>query len=342
MDPGFGTAFTDHMATARWDEQRGWHDAAIVPYAAEPMDPATSGLHYGQVVFEGLKAFRQPDGTAALFRPDYHARRLGRSAGRLAMPLPPPALVVSLLESLVRADHAWLPDQPGHSLYLRPLLYATEPALGLRPASSYRMMVIAFACSPMLGTDPVSVWICDDQVRAAPGGTGDIKAAGNYAAGLAAHARATAEGCQQAVWLDAVERRWVEEMGTMNLFFGWRSGRLTTPPLGGTILAGATRDSLLALARDAGYHVAEEPLSVHRWQAACLDGSLAETFACGTAATVVPIGAVRSAAADWTIGDGGTGPVTAALRDRLLDVQFGRAADPHGWRHPVSAAELVP
>jgi branched-chain amino acid aminotransferase len=337
-DPGFGRVFTDHMASARWSEDRGWHDTRVVPYGPVAVDPAMSGLHYGQVVFEGLKAFRQPDGSAALFRPDFHARRLRRSARRLAIPEPPELLLIAALEAVVREDLGWLPQEPGHSLYLRPLLFASEAALGLRPAREYQLLVIAFVCSPMLGDAPLAVWLDHEYARAAPGGTGEAKSAGNYAAAMPAQARALAEGCQQVVWVDAIDRRWVEEMGAMNLFFvraGGTGTRLSTPPLSGTILAGATRDTLLTLGREAGLAVAEERLSIDQWRTGCADGSITEVFACGTATAVAPIGAVRTRTDGWTVGDGALGPVTRGLRERLFAAQYGQVPDVQGWLHPV-------
>jgi branched-chain amino acid aminotransferase len=336
--PGFGQAFSPHMFTAHWHADRGWHDEALVPYGPLSLDPATSGLHYGQVIFEGLKAFRQPDGSVALFRPDYNARRMRHSARRLAMPEIPDGLFLGALRALVDADRASVPDGYAHSLYLRPLLFAAEAQLGVRPPAEFRFLVLAFAAGPMLGADPIRVWVGPDCVRAFPGGTGDAKTAANYA--TLNHARATAveRGCDQVVWVDSVERRWLEEMGTMNLFVVLREdGRphLVTPPLTGTILAGATRDSLLLLARDNGIEATERPISVDEWHAAAAAGNLAESFACGTAAVVLPIGAVRTPAGSFTVGDGATGPVTTLLRESLLAVQHGQAPDKHGWLVPV-------
>jgi branched-chain amino acid aminotransferase len=330
---GFGQAFTPHMFVATW--RSGWRDAGLVPYGPLALDPATSGLHYGQVVFEGLKAFRQPDGSVALFRPAYNARRMRHSAGRLMMPEVPEEMFLGALQALVDADREWVPAGHAHSLYLRPLLFASEPHLGLRPVTEFRFLVLAFASAPMFGADPITVWVAPDCVRAFPGGTGDIKIAGNYATGMMSLATAAAAGCDQVVWVDSVERRWLEEMGTMNLFLVLRDEGLVTPPLSGTILAGATRDSLLRLARDNGIAVSERPVSVDEWRSAAADGSLAESFACGTAAVVVPIGAVRTPAGSFAVGDGTSGPVTTLLRDSLLAVQHGRAPDPHGWLVPV-------
>lgn len=339
-NPSFGQAFAPHMFTARWQPDEGWHERELVPYGPLPMDPATAGLHYGQVIFEGLKAFRQPDGSVALFRADYHARRMRHSASRLVMPEVPRELFLGALQTLVCADSDTVPAEFAHSLYLRPLMFASEPQLGLRPSTEYRFVVLAFPTSPMLGADPISVWVGPDCVRAFPDGIGDVKAAGNYAIGMRAQATAAAAGCDQVVWVDAVERRWIEEMGTMNLFLVLRDDggpRLVTPPLTGTILAGATRDSVLQLARDAGFATEERRISVDEWRSAAAGGPLAEAFACGTAAVMVPIGSVRTPDTEFQVGDGATGPVTRQLRNALLAVQHGRAPDPHGWLAPVPA-----
>ncbi|WP_331766928.1 branched-chain amino acid aminotransferase [Embleya sp. NBC_00896] len=339
--PGFGRSFTDHMVTIKWTAEHGWHDAEVRPYASIPLDPANMTLHYGQSIFEGLKAYRRPDGTVALFRPDANAARFRRSAARLAMPELPVELFVEACARLVRQDLAWVPQGGETSLYLRPFMFATEVALGVRPASEYLFVVIASPAGPYFtgGVEPVSVWLSQEYVRAAPGGTGEAKCAGNYAASLSAQAEAARHGCDQVVWLDATERRWVEEMGGMNLFFVWGSGddaTLVTPELTGTLLPGITRDSLLRLAGDLGHRTEERRVSVAEWRANAADGTLSEVFACGTAAVVTPVGEVRSAQGDWTVSGGSTGKVTMRLREALLDIQTGRAADPYGWVHTVA------
>lgn len=338
-DPGFGRYFTDHMVTARWSAGRGWHDAALRPYTPFEMDPATMVLHYGQSIFEGLKAYQQADGAIATFRPLMNARRFNRSAARMAMPSLPEQFFLEALEALVRQDHEWVPSGPDQSLYLRPFMFATEIGFGVRPASEYLFALTASPAGAYFprGVKPVSVWLSEDYTRAAPGGTGEAKCAGNYAASLIAQAQAAAEGCDQVVWLDAVTHRWVEEMGGMNLFFVYGSGRsatLMTPALTGTLLPGITRDSLLTLAQDLGHAVEEGRISIDEWQAGNLDGSISEVFACGTAAVITPIGTVKHAGGEWAVGDGEPGPVTLQLRQALLDIQHGTAADPHGWMHP--------
>ncbi len=341
QEPGFGRYFTDHMVTIRWSRGRGWYDAQLRPYAPLEMDPATMTFHYGQAIFEGLKAYAQPDGSVAMFRPEANAGRFQRSARRLAMAELPEELFLEACEVLVRQDVGWLPRGDGESLYLRPFMIATEVGLGVRPASDYLFLLIASPAGAYFprGVQPVTVWLSEDFVRAAPGGTGEAKCAGNYAASLIAQAQAAEKGCDQVVWLDANEHRWVEEMGGMNLCFVYGSGpdaRVLTPELSGSLLPGVTRDSLLTLSRDLGYRAEEGRISVEQWRDGNADGSLTEVFACGTAAVITPVGQVKSAHGEWTVGDGGTGPVTARLRQALLDIQHGAAPDTHGWMHPVS------
>ncbi|HVQ17728.1 MAG TPA: branched-chain amino acid aminotransferase [Actinomycetes bacterium] len=335
-DPGFGRFFTDHMVTIQWTEGRGWHDAQLVPYGPLELDPATMALHYGQEIFEGLKAYSRADGSVATFRPTMNARRFQRSADRLAMPQIPEELFVEALTVLVQQDRQWVPSDPEMSLYLRPFMFASEVGLGVKPANSYLFLLIASPAGAYFpgGVKPVSVWLSTEFVRAAPGGTGEAKCAGNYAASLVAQAQAAAQGCDQVVWLDAVEHRWVEEMGGMNLYFVMGEGadaRLVTPLLTGALLPGVTRDSLLAVASDLGIAAGEERISVEQWRAGNLDGSISEVFACGTAAVITPVGHVKSAQGSWAVGDGSSGPVTLRLRQHLLDLQHGRIPDGHGW-----------
>lgn len=341
--PAFGEAFTANMVTAGWTADDGWHPPRLRPYGPLPMDPGMVGLHYGQAVFEGLKAHRLVDGSVAVFRLDSHARRFQRSAHRLAMPEPPVELFRAAVEELVRADRSTLPDDPAVSLYLRPILFASEPSLALRPAREYQLVVMAFVTGGFFGDSPppLSVMVSRSYSRAAPGGTGSSKSAGNYAAAYLAQREAEEAGCQQVVWLDAAERRWVEELGATNIFFVRGRGpdaRVATPSLTGTLLPGITRDSLLTLAADLGHPTSEERVSLAQWRAESTTGEISESFACGTAAVVTPIGRVRDTAAeggDWTIGGGAAGPVTLALRDALIDVQHGRSPDRHGWLHSV-------
>jgi len=340
-DPGFGRVHTDHMVSIRWSAEAGWHDARLTAYEPLVLDPSAMVLHYGQAIFEGLKAYRQPDGGVAIFRPEENARRFNRSAARLAMPELPEELFLEAVDTLVQADVAWVPDAEGQSLYLRPFMVATEAQVGMRPAHEYLFLLIAFPVQPFFSGEvkPVTVWLSDEYVRAAVGGTGEAKCAGNYAGSLLAQRQAAEKGCDQVVWLDAVERRWVEEMGGMNLFFVLRDGdrtKLLTPALTGTLLPGIVRDSLLQLAPELGLEVEEGRISVDEWRKGCEDGTLVEVFACGTAAVIAPVGHVKSRNGEWTVGDGGSGEVTLALRKALLDLQYGRAEDPHGWMRRVA------
>ncbi|CAM5539212.1 MULTISPECIES: branched-chain amino acid aminotransferase [Streptomyces] len=334
--PGFGRYFTDHMVTIKWTEGRGWHDAQLVPYAPLSMDPANMTLHYAQTIFEGLKAYRQPDGTVATFRPDANARRFQASARRLGMPELPVETFIEACDALVRQDKNWVPASGEESLYLRPFMIASEVGLGVRPANEYLFIVIASPAGAYFtgGVKPVSVWLSQEYVRAVRGGTGAAKTGGNYAASLVAQAQAAQHGCDQVVWLDAIERRWIEEMGGMNLYFVY-GNKIVTPELSGSLLPGITRDSLLKIATDLGYEAAEGRISVEDWKAATEDGSLTEVFACGTAAVITPVGSVKSEAASWTVGDGKPGEVTMKLRKALLDLQTGATPDSHGWMHPL-------
>lgn len=342
QDPGFGKLFTDHMVVIRYDGDpanggKGFHDPKIVARGPIPLDPATSVLHYAQEIFEGMKAYRLEDGTTALFRPDANARRFQESAQRLAMPEMPQDLFIESVRRLVDIDRDWIPQVDGGSLYLRPFMFASEVFLGVRPAQQYLFIVIASPVGPYFkgGAAPVTIWVSEEYTRAAIGGTGAAKCGGNYAASLVAQREAIAENCDQVVFLDAVERRWVEELGGMNLFFVFNDGRLITPPLNGTILPGITRDSIMQLARDEGLTVSEEPYAIDQWEADAKSGRLTETMACGTAAVVTPVGTVKSRTGSFTIGGSQTGAVTAKLRSRLVEIQRGAAPDPHGWMMQV-------
>ncbi|WP_406292837.1 branched-chain amino acid aminotransferase [Embleya sp. NBC_00888] len=341
--PAFGHVFTEHMVSMSWSRELGWNKPELVPYGPLELDPATVGLHYGQVVFEGLKAFRTDDDRIFVFRPEAHARRFRRSAQRLMIPEFPDELFVRAVDALVYEDRAWIPDDPNVSLYLRPILFASEAALALRPAHEYRFLLMAFVTEGFFGQvpRPLTVWATTEYSRAATGGTGESKCAGNYAGTYLAQEQAAREGCDQVVWLDSVERRWVEELGGMNLFFVHGRGdraRLTTPPLTGTLLPGVTRDALLVLAADLGLAVTEEPITLDQWRRGCLDGEISEAFACGTAAGISSIGTVRTASGSWNVGDGAEGAVTAQLSRLLLGIRRGELPDPHHWMHPVGPA----
>ncbi|WP_435613372.1 branched-chain amino acid aminotransferase [Streptomyces sp. bgisy159] len=338
-DASFGTAFTEHMVTLRWTRQEGWHDGRVEPYATLALDPATVGLHYGQAVFEGLKAYRTADGRTAVFRPHAHAERFRRSAARLLMPELPEETFVRAVEELVTADEAWVPGEPHRSLYLRPLMFASETGLALRPADEFRFLLIAFVTEGFFGEPrPITVWVSEDHTRAAPGGTGAAKYAGNYAASYAAQAQAGEHGCDQVVWLDSQERRWVEELGGMNVFFVERDGparKLVTPPLSGTILPGVTRDTLLRAAPGLGLDVEERRIAVDEWREGCRSGRISEVFACGTAAQVTSVGTVRTARDEFSVGDGRPGLVAGMLSDLLSGIERGLAPDPQKWMHYV-------
>ncbi|MER5464309.1 branched-chain amino acid aminotransferase [Streptomyces sp. NPDC002668] len=336
-NPGFGRHFTDHMVTIKWTEGRGWHDAQLVPYAPLSIDPANMTLHYAQEIFEGLKAYRRPDGSVVTFRPEANAERFQRSAARLAMPELPVQTFIEACDALVQQDKAWVPAHGGESsLYLRPFMIATEVGLGVRPANEYLFIVIASPAGAYFpgGVKPVSIWLSEDRVRAVPGGMGDAKTGGNYAASLLAQAEAAGKGCDQVAYLDAVEHKWVEELGGMNLFFVY-DDRIVTPELTGSLLAGITRDSLLQLAKDLGYKSEEGRVSIDQWKRDTENGTLTEVFACGTAAVITPVGMVKSASGEWKQSGGQPGEVTLRLREALLDIQTGKAEDVHGWTHQL-------
>ncbi|MEJ5928911.1 branched-chain amino acid aminotransferase [Corynebacterium sp. H128] len=343
-NPGFGKTFTDHMVTIDWNESEGWHNAAVLPYGSLPMDPATTVFHYGQAIFEGLKAYRQPNGEIATFRPEANAKRMQDSARRLAMPELPVADFLEAIRLLVDADQAWVPAAGGEeALYLRPFMISTEVSLGVHPAGAYKFIVIASPAGAYFsgGIKPVSVWLCEDYVRAAPGGTGAAKFAGNYAASLLAQAQAQEKGCDQVVWLDAIEHSYIEEMGGMNLGFIYRDGEevtLVTPQLSGSLLPGITRDSLLQVAQDLGMRTEEKLISTEEWRADATSGAMSEAFACGTAAVITPVGTVRSTSGDFTVNNAETGELTMKLRETLTGIQRGTVEDRHGWLHTLVTA----
>ena len=333
VDPGFGRVFTDHMVTIRYSDAKGWHDAKVGPRAPLTLDPATAVLHYAQEIFEGLKAYRLADGSMALFRPEQNARRFQRSAKRLAMPELPEEMFLQACRQLVQVDKDWFPPVDGGSIYLRPFMIASEVFLGVKPSAEYLFMVIASSAGNYFksGAPAISIWVSEQYTRAARGGTGAAKCGGNYAASLVAQSEAIRQGCDQVVFLDAAEHRWVEELGGMNLFFLFDDGSLLTPPTDGTILEGITRDSVLTLARAQGLNVREERYAMDQWRADAESGRLVEVFACGTAAVVTPVGTVKSTQGAFTIGAGGAGQMTQQIRTKLVDIQRGAAADTHGW-----------
>jgi branched-chain amino acid aminotransferase len=336
-DPGFGRYFTDHMVTIRWSAEQGWRDAAVVPYGPLSFDPASMVLHYGQEIFEGLKAYRQPDGSVASFRPEANAARFRGSAARLAMAELPEELFIASIAELLAVDHAWVPAAGGEdSLYLRPFMLATEVGLGVRPSAEYLYALIASPAGPYFSGDlkPVDVWLSTEYTRSALGGTGTAKCGGNYAASLLPQAQGAAHGCAQVAYLDAEERTWIDEMGSNNLFFVFGSGdhtEVVTPSLTGSILAGITRDSVLVLAKELGCQVTERRISGQEWLEGAADGRITEVFGCGTAAVITPIGGVKHTGGEVRIGDGEPGGITARLRTLLTSIQRGAAPDTHSW-----------
>jgi branched-chain amino acid aminotransferase len=332
-DPGFGKTFTDHMVTIRYSEGKGWHDAKVTARVPLSFDPASAVLHYAQEIFEGLKAYRLDDGAMALFRPDANARRFNTSAQRLAMPELPEEVFIESCKKLIDIDRDWFPSVEGGTLYLRPFMIATEAFLGVRPAHEFLFVVIAAATGNYFksGAPAVSLWVSENYTRAARGGTGAAKCGGNYASSLVPTAEAMAKGHDQVVFLDAVESRWIEELGGMNVFFVFEDGTIQTPPLSDTILHGVTRDCLLALAREDGLTVKEAPYAIDQWQADAASGCLTEAFACGTAAVITPIGKVSASNFSFQIGAGGPGQITQKLKDRLVAIQRGSAPDSYGW-----------
>jgi branched-chain amino acid aminotransferase len=336
-DPGFGKTFTDHMVRVTWTRDRGWHDARVTAYGPLTLDPSAAVLHYAQEIFEGMKAYRHADGSIWTFRPDQNAARFARSARRLALPELPPAAFLQSLKALVEVDQAWVPssEHGEASLYLRPFMFASEAFLGVRPAAEVTYCVIASPAGPYFsgGLKPVSIWVSGEYVRAAPGGTGAAKCGGNYAASLAAQVEASEHGCDQVVFLDGLEHRWVEELGGMNLFFVLQDGSIVTPELTGTILEGITRDSIVDLAKELGHDVTERRISIDEWREGLESGAISEVFACGTAAVVTPVGRLAWEGGHALIHGGEVGAVTAKVRSSLLDIQYGRAEDTHGWLH---------
>jgi branched-chain amino acid aminotransferase len=330
---GFGRHFTDHLFRMDYTPESGWNEARVEPYAPLALDPAAAVLHYAQAIFEGLKAFRGTDGHVRTFRLLDHCRRFARSAVGLGMPPIEPERMAEAILALVREDAAWVPSERGTALYLRPTLIATEPFLGVRAAEHYTCFVIASPVGPYYGGaghSAVRLWVERRRVRASPGGLGAVKAAANYAASLPAALDARRKGYDQVLWLDATEHRFVEEVGTMNLFV--RIGdEVLTPPLGGTILAGMTRDSALTLLREWGVKVSERPVSIDEIRDAHASGQLKEVFGAGTAAVISPVGVLGSEDGDIIVGDGSGGEIAQRLSQAISAIQYGDAPDTHGW-----------
>jgi branched-chain amino acid aminotransferase len=328
----FGKQFTDRMLVMEYATGQGWHSARIQPYGPFSLDPAAAVLHYAQEIFEGLKAFRRPDGRIALFRAADNIARFNRSAERMCMPKVDPDFFLAAIKQLVKLESAWVPKSEGTSLYIRPTMIAVDPYLGVRPSDSYLCYVILSPVGAYYkgGFSPVKIWISDDFVRSAPGGTGEAKTGGNYAASLRASMEAAHQGFDQVLWLDAVQRKYVEEVGSMNICFLF-DGKVVTSPLKGTILDGITRRSILTLVKEMGYPVEERALSVDEIMEGAESGRLSEAFGTGTAAVVSPVGQFTYRDRTATFGGGKAGELTLKLYDALTGIQYGRLPDQHGW-----------
>ncbi len=331
-NPGFGTHFTDHMVDICWSAGGGWHRPRVQPYGPITLDPAAAVLHYGQEIFEGLKAYRHADGSIWSFRPEANAARMQRSAKRLALPELPSEYFIESLRQLIAVDGDWVPSAPETSLYLRPFMFAKEAFLGVRPAQKVAFYVIGSPAGAYFhgGVAPVSIWLSTNYARAGKGGTGAAKTGGNYASSLVAQAEASEQGCAQVMFLDSAEGKYLEELGGMNIVLVYKDGTLVTPQ-SESILEGITRDSVLQLAQDRGHTVEHRRVTIDEWREGEASGDIVEVFACGTAAVVTPIAQLK--AADFTIGsaDAAAGEVTMSLRKELTDIQYGRAEDRHGW-----------
>lgn len=330
---GFGKIFTDHFFTMKYHEDRGWYDPVVEPYRAIPLDPTAICLHYGQLIFEGLKAYLGRRNEIYLFRPMKNIERMNASAERLCMPTIDPALFLEATKKLVLTDREWIPRGKGTSLYIRPTMIATETALGVHAANEYLFFIIVGPVGAYYteGFSPTKIYVSEDYVRAVRGGIGYCKAAGNYAASLLASKIAMGKGYTQVLWLDAIERKYVEEVGTSNIFF-LIGEELITPPLSGSILPGVTRDSIIQIAKSWGIRMSERPLSMDEVLAAQSGGALKEVFASGTAAIVSPVGQMFYRGTDHIINEGKIGPLTQKLYNEILQIQYGEKEDPFGWR----------
>ncbi len=329
---GFGKYYTDHMFVIDHTEGRGWHDARIVPYAPLQIDPAAMVLHYAMESFEGLKAYRQPDGTVRLFRPEKNAQRMINTNHRMCLPSLPVEDFVQAVKALVKTEEDWVPSEEGTSLYIRPFVIATEPHLGVRPSATHQFLII---CSPVgayysTGINPVKIFVEDEYTRATPGGTGFTKCGGNYAASLISQVKAHDLGYEQTLWLDGVEHKYVEEVGSMNCFFKI-NGTIYTAPCVGTVLPGVTRMSCIELLKKWGFTVSEERLAVADVMKASKEGHLEEVFGTGTAAVISPVGELRYEGEVAYINDGKIGEITHKLYDTITGIQWGKLPDDMGW-----------
>ena len=336
-DPlAFGTIFTDHMFIMNYETGKGWHDARIIPYQPLSLEPSSMVFHYGQEMFEGLKAYKAEDGRTLLFRPDKNAKRANKSNQRLCIPEIPEEDFVQAVKTLVKVDESWVPDRPGTSLYIRPFIIATDPFLGVRPSKTYMFIVILSPVGPYYkeGLDPVKIWVEDEYVRAVKGGIGEAKTGGNYVASLASQVKAAEEGYSQVLWLDGIERKYIEEVGAMNIFFKI-DGKIITPKLNGSILPGITRDSVLKLGKAMGYEVEEKQMDIQQVFADIQNGTITEAFGTGTAAVISPVGHLYWKGSTVKLGNGGIGELSQKLYDTLTGIQLGKEEDTFGWVHKL-------
>ncbi|MCW5622068.1 MAG: branched-chain amino acid aminotransferase [Burkholderiales bacterium] len=338
---GFGRVFTDAMFVQDYSAQAGWHDARIVPYQPLVLDPAAQAFHSGQMVFDGTKAYRRPDGNINLFRVERNAQRFERSAQRMGMPAPAWEDHVEAIVALVRAQAHWVPHQPGAALYIRPVLIGVEPTLEVRSARGFLHYIILSPVGPYFGGgfEPVSVYVSHDYVRAVRGGTGEAKTPGNYAGSLYATEQANARGHQQVLWLDAVERRYVDEVGAMNIAFVYQGRHIRTPALSGSILAGVTRESILQLAPDLGFTIEEARIDFEEVLRDAENGTITEAFGMGTGAVIAPVGRLVYQGREVILNGFEPGPAARTLYEALTAIQYGRRPDPYGWTRVVEATE---
>lgn len=334
---GFGVHFTDHMFTMDYTEGKGWHDPQIVPYSPLTLDPAAMVFHYGQAVFEGLKAYRNQEGKVSLFRPDQNFKRMNRSLERMSMPLIDEEFMVEALKQLVAVDKEWIPTESGQSLYIRPFVIATEPCFGVRASHTYKLVIVLSPVGAYYagGMKPVKIYVENNYVRAVRGGTGNAKVAGNYAGGLKAQVEAKEKGYEQVLWLDGVENKYIEEVGSMNVFFKVK-GEVWTPALNGSILEGITRDSTIQLLKDWGIPVVEKRISIEDLHTAYVNGELEEAFGTGTAAVISPVGDLNWNGHQMIINGEKTGELTTRLYDEMTGIQYGEREDKFGWSVEVT------
>lgn len=333
----FGNIFTDHMFVVDYEEGRGWYDPRIVPYGSFSIDPAAMAIHYGQEIFEGLKAYRGKDDGIYLFRPQENIKRFNRSATRVCMPNVDEDLFMEGMKQLILLEKDWIPRNQGTSLYIRPAMLATEPHLGVRPSKNYIFFIIVCPVGAYYkeGLNPVKIYVEDKYVRAAVGGTGDSKTAGNYAASLLAAEEAKEKGFTQVLWLDAAKRKYVEEVGTMNMFFVM-DGEVITAPLTGSVLPGITRDSVLNLVKDWNIKISERSLSIDDVIDGAKSGKLTEAFGTGTAAVISPVGQITYKGEDHIVAGGKMGEISQRLYDEIVAIQYSEKDDPYGWRVKIN------